>query len=75
MKQAIGDPLPKLSIRKDGMQRPFQFGDPRIKLDTKLEKDETILLLTYFNTVRYCVISFNLIIIIIIVVVARFRFF
>ncbi|KAH9388653.1 Ncam2p [Tyrophagus putrescentiae] len=50
--RATGEPRPKLTLRKDGMTRPFQLGDPRIKLDERTEKIEQILKMTYTQTTR-----------------------
>ena len=61
--------MPTLTIRKDGMSRPFQkgfsrtlivpklisgiflLGDPKIRLDEKVENGEKVLLLTFTKTV------------------------
>lgn len=50
--RATGDPLPTLSLRKDNLNRPFQVGDARIRLEEHIEKDERILRMTYLNTTR-----------------------
>ncbi|KAJ6223828.1 hypothetical protein RDWZM_002373 [Blomia tropicalis] len=50
--RATGDPLPKLSIRMNGMSRPFIQGDPRIRLVENVEEHESVLTLTYMKTTR-----------------------
>ncbi|KAF8792826.1 fasciclin-2-like isoform X1 [Argiope bruennichi] len=50
--RAIGDPLPELTIRKEGQDRPFDEDDDRVSLNKRIEGDESVITLTIENTMR-----------------------
>ncbi|GIY24720.1 fasciclin-2 [Caerostris extrusa] len=50
--RAIGDPLPELSIRKEGQDRPFDEEDDKISLNKRTEGDEAVITLTIERTMR-----------------------
>lgn len=49
--RVIGIPIPMITIRKNGLTRPFIHGDPGIILEERMDKHEKVLTLTYLNTV------------------------
>ncbi|KAG8196694.1 hypothetical protein JTE90_023205 [Oedothorax gibbosus] len=50
--KAIGDPLPELTIRKQGQDQPFTEEDDRVVLNKKTVADEVILTMTIQRTIR-----------------------
>lgn len=50
--RVIGIPIPMITIRKNGLTRPFIHGDPGIVLEERMDKHEKVLTLTYLNTVN-----------------------
>ncbi|KAH9521483.1 Ncam2p [Dermatophagoides farinae] len=50
--RVIGIPIPMITIRKNGLTRPFIHGDPGIILEERMDKHEKVLTLTYLNTTR-----------------------
>ncbi|GBO35711.1 Fasciclin-2, partial [Araneus ventricosus] len=50
--RAIGDPLPELTIRKEGQDRPFDEDDDRVSLLKRTEGDDAVITLTIENTIR-----------------------
>ncbi|KPM06100.1 fasciclin-2-like protein, partial [Sarcoptes scabiei] len=49
--RAIGNPTPKMTIRRNGLTRAFNAGDQGVLLEEKMEFDEKVLTLIYLNTV------------------------
>lgn len=49
--RAIGNPTPKMTIRRNGLTRAFIAGDQGVLLEEKMEFDEKVLTLIYLNTV------------------------
>lgn len=50
--RAVGDPLPELSIRKQGQDKPFDEEDDSITLNKKEDGDESVLILKIDSTSR-----------------------
>ncbi|GFT44023.1 fasciclin-2 [Nephila pilipes] len=50
--RAFGDPLPELSIRKEGQDRPFDEEDDRVTVSKRNEADEAVITLTIERTMR-----------------------
>ncbi|KAF7490049.1 Fasciclin-2 [Sarcoptes scabiei] len=50
--RAIGNPTPKMTIRRNGLTRAFIAGDQGVLLEEKMEFDEKVLTLIYLNTTR-----------------------
>lgn len=50
--RARGEPRPRITIRRDGINRPYAAGDARVGFEERIENDESVLILSLYNTQR-----------------------